>query len=238
MRVVVLTTETTHHVQFVKEVAKTFPIECVLVETKAVTAPFATEHSFERERDRHEREVFFGGKNPSISTIAETRFFDNISDRTAVAAMGELKADVAVVFGTGRLTPALLAACPGSVINLHGGDPEEYRGLDSHLWSIYHSDFAGLVSTIHLVNAVLDDGDILFKRKLKLKRGMRLYELRSLNTSVCIELALVALSAFNATGRCESTAQTKKGRYYSFMPTELKEVCRAKFEKYTAALND
>ena len=48
-------------------------------------------------------------------------------------------------------------------INLHGGDPEKYRGLDSHLWSIYHEDWASLVSTLHVVSKDLDAGDSIEK---------------------------------------------------------------------------
>ena len=47
------------------------------------------------------------------------------------------------------------------IFNLHGGNPEEFRGLDSHYWSIYHNNF-NLYSCLHKLSYKLDDGDIIF----------------------------------------------------------------------------
>ena len=117
-------------------------------------------------------------------------------------------------------------------INLHGGDPEKYRGLDSHLWSIYHEDWASLVSTLHVVSKDLDAGDIIEKRSIDLLKTKDLYSLRAANTLNCINMSLLALDYFKNKGTFQLSPQTQKGRYYSFMPTVLKEVCVKKFCKY------
>lgn len=236
MKIVVLTTETPHHAQFVKEVSRVFPIDCVILETQVVVAPFETEHPYERERDYYEREIFFDGNCVTVSSLAETREFENLNRPEALDFLSERKPDVVIVFGTGRIRHELIATVPDSIFNLHGGDPEEYRGLDSHLWAIYHGDFGGLVTTLHRVDTTIDGGDVVAKSTLGLYRGMKLLELRRVNTQACVELVLGALNAYHATGRCVATTQARKGRYYSFMPAALKELCRAKFEKYTANL--
>ena len=47
MRVIVLTTETPHHLYFVKEISTVFNIIGIAVESRVLKAPFQTHHSFE-----------------------------------------------------------------------------------------------------------------------------------------------------------------------------------------------
>ncbi len=114
-------------------------------------------------------------------------------------------------------------------MNLHGGDPEEYRGLDTHLWAIYHNDFGGPVTTLHTVAAVLDAGDICLQDVVAVKPIMPLHQLRAANTDTCIRLARSALASFADLGTLPARKQIRRGRYYSFMPSPLKEVCRRNF---------
>ena len=132
--------------------------------------------------------------------------------------------DIIIVFGTSRLRKGVIDVLPNAIYNLHGGDPQHYRGLDSHLWAIYHRDFDGLETTLHQLNGELDDGAIVAKRSLQITKGMKLHELRSANTEACVELVTDALHFYSKTGRIDSCTQKKKGRYYSFMPAVLKEV--------------
>ena len=75
------------------------------------------------------------------------------------------------------------------------GDPRQYRGLDTHLWAIYHGDFGGLVTCLHHVDLQLDTGDIVDCRPVPIARDMELHELRAANTRVCVELIRSALAS-------------------------------------------
>lgn len=237
MKVAVLTTETTHHAYFVRGLAGAVGVELVVVERNSVTPTFETHHPFEDERDAYERNAWFGGRPPSMQDLAPTLKAESINADQVVAALNRVKPDVVVVFGTGRLLAATIRTCSDGLLNLHGGDPQEYRGLDSHLWAIYHRDFGGLVTTLHCVNEELDDGDIVLQAPLPICRDMRLSELRHRNTEVCLQLALTALDGFARTAAFAVRPQQRRGRYYSFMPAVLKEVCRKKFEHYTSTLS-
>lgn len=236
MKLVVLTTQTLHHTFFVKELGSIFPVTRVFSETKAVQPPFATHHAFEEERDVHEAQGFFNGQHPGLKEFADTSEFPSMNDPAATALLKKIQPDVAVVFGTGKLSEAVIRICPDGIINLHGGDPEYYRGLDSHLWAIYHSDFDALTATLHTVNVKLDDGSIILQTRLALRRGMTLSSLRAHTTRACIQLTGSALDMLARFGHFLSRKQRRTGRYYSFMPAELKSVCVEKFETFTAAL--
>jgi hypothetical protein len=230
VRVDVLTTETPHHAYFVRRLADAGVLGQVWLERVSLTPPFETAHPFEAERDEYERAVLLGGDAGEI----EGRAVDSVND-PAVAR--SLAGDLVVSFGTALIRAPLIAAVPaGRLVNLHGGNPEEYRGLDTHMWAIYHWDFANLVTTLHLVDPELDTGAIAGQAQIALAPGAALHELRARNTELCVELVLAAARTLEATGRLLTRAQVRRGRYYSFMPAVLKEVCVRRFAEHVATL--
>lgn len=237
MRLAILTTDTLHHRYFVSALGGTVADLRIFEETEpAFQAPFPTLHPFEEERERFEAECWFAGAPPPLSSLAETERFPSMNDPAALRAVTETRPDVIVVFGTGKLKGPLLSLCPGAFLNLHGGDPEEYRGLDTHLWAIYHSDFAALVTTLHHVSPDLDAGDIVATLPLPLHRGMGLHQLRRSNTEICVRLVQEALADHDHRRRFVSRAQRRPGRYYSAMPRDLKEICVRRFARHTDTL--
>ena len=110
-------------------------------------------------------------------------------------------------------------------------NPEKYRGLDSHYWSIYHGDFK-LETCLHVLNNKLDDGKIIFKKCIKLKKNLRIFQLRELNTINCIDIALNLFRLLHLGKKIKTTKQKNIGRYYSFMPSLLKINLEKKFLNY------
>ena len=60
--------------------------------------------------------------------------------------------------------------------------------------------------------------------------------LRSENVKFCVEITLGALKKFKEKGVFESYSQKKIGRYYSFMPSPLKEICLNNYNRYVKSL--
>jgi methionyl-tRNA formyltransferase len=141
-----------------------------------------------------------------------------------------------LVIGTGLLRPPIIGVASRACLNLHGGQAEVYRGLDSHLWAIYHDDFSNLTTTLHHVDAELDTGDIVLQEALPLQPEVQLHQLRALNAQACARLSLLALTSLNEFDWLPSRRQIARGRYYSFMPTSLKDVCLRKFNRYVQTL--
>lgn len=237
MKIVILTTETLHHAYFVREMAKAFPLERVLVERNTLSPPFETHHPFEDERESYEQRIFFHDKKIYLSDIAETLEVSSVNNLNSVTYLRSITPDVIVVFGAGKISKEVIQICPNGIINLHGGDPEEYRGLDSHLWAIYHRDFGSLITTLHHLNEKLDDGAIILQAAIPLKQGMQLHELRRYSTELCIDMTTSALNMFTRWGRTICRPQRKRGRYYSFMPSAMKEICQIRFKQYTDSLS-
>ena len=234
MKIAVMTTQTPHHAYFVRELERIYGQVRIFCETEPPPPPgFETAHPFEAERDRVEARRWFDGTVPKLGDLAETGSVRSMNDPEAVKMLREAGPDVVVVFGTGLLKPRVIDLFPDRLFNLHGGDPEEYRGLDTHLWAIYHRDFAGLVTTMHRVDPELDTGDIVVQGALPLSSIPSLAALRAVNTEVCLKLTTATLDMFaRNNGAVATRPQKKKGRYYSAMPAVLKEVCLSHFDKY------
>lgn len=231
-RLAVLTTETLHHAHFVRALAGSYPDLLCVLERTSLTAPFETAHPFEAQREIYEAEYFFNGVRKQTRDFALVRDFDAINQLECVAALADYNPDLVITFGTRKIGKEMIAACRNRIINLHGGDPEEYRGLDSHLWAIYHNDFDGLVTTLHVLNETLDDGHIIGRQKLDTGKITDLSQLRAVNTEACVALCQDAMAQYQRNGMINSAPQMKNGRYYSFMPAPLKQICVGKFQRY------
>ena len=236
MKIIIFTTNTPHHLYFVKNISKQHRISATILEKKILSPPFNTYHPFEDLRDEYEKIELLEGLNLEFDDFSKTIEHDNINDKECVKYISKQKPDVIVTFGTGIIKKAIIDKCPNGIINLHGGDPQQYRGLDSHLWAIYHKDFSQIKVSLHRLNEAIDDGDIIGQKSIQITKDLELYMLRSKNTKVCISLTLSALNKFSKKGLFQFTPQKSIGRYYSFMPSVLKETCLYNFNSYLETL--
>lgn len=229
MNITLLTTDTTHHLYYALKISEQYPLKTIFLETRTVDPGMDTSHPFEDIQDEYDRSELLNGSSLSIDQIAETVRYQSINEPSAVQKLRTISADVVIVFGTGLLKAEILNAAPAAYLNLHGGNPETYRGLDTHLWAVYHDDFENLVTTLHFMDEELDTGPIIFQQQLKPITGSELFQLRATNTKACVQLSLMALNITANNGSLPSRTQVKRGRYYSFMPTALKEICVKKY---------
>jgi methionyl-tRNA formyltransferase len=236
VRIVLLTTDTPHHVHFARQVAERFPLCAILTETRSAAAPFDTFHPLEAEREAFERETLLRGPGDVLQAVAPVHEVGTVNDPEGLDLLAREEPDVVLVFGTGILHENVIRMPSVACLNLHGGDPERYRGLDSHLWAIYHRDFPGLVTALHHVDVGIDTGDLVATLPLPIGRSTRIHELRALTTRVCVDLVLDALDQIEETGSTARLPQREKGRYYSFMPAVLKDACVANLARHVAAL--
>jgi len=236
VKLILFTTDSTHHKYFVQELTNYYPINYIILEQNILSPPFSTYHKFEDERNAYERDIFFNNKTVSFENFAPVFKTNSVNDDICIKFLTNIQPDIVVVFGTRKLALKTIENLSCNIINLHGGDPEMYRGLDSHLWAIYHNDFNMLTTTLHHLNEHLDDGDIILQMPIKIHHGMSIHQLRHYNTDVCIKITVSGLDMYKRYGHFINRTQKTKGRYYSFMPAILKSICLEKFNKYTESL--
>ena len=228
MRLAVLTTDTPHHNYFIRQMMHCCDQLFVVYETTAIAPTYPTYHQFEDARITFEEELW-GFECISIGSTEVDRLIHlpNINDIIHLQSFPN--ADACIVFGTRKIGVQTIGLLPAVTVNLHGGDPRLYRGLDSHLWALWHRDKSGLKTCLHYLSAELDTGAIISMRNLNISQINHLYELRALNTAACIELCQEFLLCLARGETMQAVPQEYLGRYYSFMPAELKDIVFIRF---------
>ncbi len=223
-----LTTKTTHHVFFENQIYKKFKKLITIYETEKIYPKFKTSIGFEKKRDTYEKKIFF--KNKKFNFLSPNYKVRNINSPKIYKILKKNKIQFLLVFGTQKIKSKIIKKFKDKIFNLHGGNPEKYRGLDSHYWNIYHDDF-NFFTCIHSLNKNLDDGKIFMIKKFYIKSNTKIHQLRGKNTLNCIQLTNKLLENLIKNKKVKLSNQKKIGRYYSFMPKELKKSVQLKFDK-------
>ena len=232
-KIVVLSTDTLHHRYFLNSLeAAGLPLQAYLFETEHATPPFPVGPVFEAEEDAFEREHFFVSVSTELQA-SKIRTVGKVNSAAGLELLRALQPDFGIVFGTGKLSAAVIRSFRHGLINVHRGIAQAYRGLDSDLWAIYHGDYTNLGVTIHRVEEALDTGDVVYQEKMPLRPGMRTSQIRYYTTLIATNLVVQALRDYLA-GRLAGQPQQELGRYYSFMPLELKRWVTARFDRHCA----
>jgi folate-dependent phosphoribosylglycinamide formyltransferase PurN len=86
-------------------------------------------------------------------------------------ALQTLQPDVVIVHGTRIISKKILKEVPALFINIHAGITPRYRGSHGAYWALANNDKENCGITVHLVDAGIDTGNILFQEKISLKKN-------------------------------------------------------------------
>lgn len=228
LKVLILTTETVHHAFFIQNLLDNEVDVKVILEKE--TGIFEHKSDLVLKTNDFEREFLFRGINHEINKMTSCLIVDNINSDGVHKYLSNNHFDICISFGASWIKEKTLSLLPTIKLNLHGGNIQNYRGLDSHLWSSYHLDGTGFLTTLHMLSPELDCGNIVQAGELDISQISELYMLRSINTKMANHLVLNALNSVEKTGKLISIPQSGKGRYYSAMPTILYERCEINFQ--------
>ena len=232
LRVLVLTTETPHHAFFVKELISAGH-SVTVVEEHATTLAVSMGSTFQQKQELYERSLWFADTAPSLADLCRTRSVAGVNTSEGLEVLKRSDSDVAISFGTGWIKADALALLPEERWNLHGGDPQKYRGLDSHLWALYHNDSEALVTVLHTLDPELDRGAVIAGSSIDLTGSPELHMLRAASTELAVSLVLGSLAYLEAVGQVPRMPQAAVGRYYSALPTTLLATCARRYAAIT-----
>ena len=77
--------------------------------------------------------------------------------------------------------------------------------------------------------------DFFYQDRLNLQRGMQTHQIRYYTTLIASELIYKSINDY-LSNSLKSFPQGKRGRYYSFMPLELKKIVNKRFNKFCKVL--
>jgi folate-dependent phosphoribosylglycinamide formyltransferase PurN len=84
-----------------------------------------------------------------------------------VAVLRQLQAHVVLVIGTRIISGTVLSAVAAPFVNYHDGITPAYRGIHGGYWAAAQGDLKNFGITVHLVDAGIDTGDVLYQARLK-----------------------------------------------------------------------
>ena len=90
----------------------------------------------------------------------------SINDDDAKTALKLLQPDVVFLAGCRMVSKSTLAALPCPVINYHAGINPKYRGMNGGYFARANNDAVNFGTTVHLVDAGVDTGDILYQQRI------------------------------------------------------------------------
>lgn len=108
-------------------------------------------------------------------------------------ALDAIRPAALLLVSTRMLTAGTLAAIPCPVLNLHAGITPQYRGLQGGYWSRVQSDEENFGVTVHLVDAGVDTGGVLYQRRLKPSKRDTMHTYPLLQTAAATGIVVEAL---------------------------------------------
>jgi methionyl-tRNA formyltransferase len=208
----------------------------VFLEREKTFSKYKTFHLINKKISNYEKKKCFKKKEQFLYKFNKIKEYRDFNNKRFYDYIKNQKYDLVIVFGARKIKTKLINLFKKNIYNLHGGNPEKYRGLDSFLWSIFNNEFKSLVTTLHKLEEELDTGKIFAKKKIGLKKRMKFHELRYYNTICCVELSKMLINKYLNNEKIVVRNQKRIGEYYSAMPSDLKDYCIKKFEDYTKKL--
>ena len=222
MKIIFITSLDLHHKFIISKIYDKFKNIKIFKDKEKIKSKFNTSFTLLKKQSLYEKKLWLKKKIklPEVISIKNANKISNIKK------IKKLKPQIIVALGAIKLNKNFIKNFKKiKIINLHGGNPNYYRGLDSHYWAIYHNDFKNLQVCLHFIENKLDTGKIIQIKKIKLFKNMKLHQLRSKNAEIAEEI----LSKFLTNILSKKRIMLKKnysGRYYSFMPTPIKKIRR------------
>ena len=224
-KILFLTTRTTHHKYLINYLLSKLNFELKVFNQKKTLKPsFKTfDKSFLIKQKNYEINRL--NKKKLNSKYPYTSFL-NINSTKCIRSAKKFNPDLIIVFGTDKLNSSWIKCFKNKLFNVHRGDIHKFRGIDSEYWAIYHNLYESIAVTIHKIEKKLDTGKIYKLVRINLKKGIKIHQLR-------IKMTLIAAKILKELILNKKIKYKKNfnGRYYSFMPLRLRNLCEKKFNK-------
>lgn len=90
----------------------------------------------------------------------------SVNDDAVIAMLQASQCDAVVVNGTRIITEKVLKSVTAPFINIHAGITPKYRGVHGGYWALAQNDAAHCGVTVHLVDAGIDTGGVLYQANI------------------------------------------------------------------------
>ena len=232
MKIIFITSLDLHHRFIISKIYNKFKNIEIFKDKKKIKPKFNTKSPIIKRQALYEKKIWSKKKLklPKNINIKDANKTSNIKK------IKKLKPQIIVTLGAIKLNSNFIKNFKRiKIVNLHGGNPNYYRGLDSHYWAIYHNDFQNLQVCLHFIENKLDTGKIIQIKKIQLFKNMKLHQLRSKNAEIAQEILFKFLTNTSSKKKI-ILKKNNSGIYSSFMPAPIKKIIENKFNNFVQKL--
>lgn len=120
-------------------------------------------------------------------------FVPSVNSAECISLFQKIKPELVIVSGTRIISKEVLKATPVKFVNIHAGITPKYRNVHGGYWAIANNDMENCGVTVHLVDAGIDTGKIIYQEKISvtLKDNFSTYPILQLAEGIiCLKKAL------------------------------------------------
>jgi folate-dependent phosphoribosylglycinamide formyltransferase PurN len=100
----------------------------------------------------------------SALPLEKTVQVQSVNDDSCLQLLQRMGPQLVIVNGTRIISKRILDSVSSSFINMHAGITPKYRGVHGAYWSLVNNDEKNCGVTIHLVDAGIDTGGVIFQK--------------------------------------------------------------------------
>ena len=187
-----------------------------------VKPKFNVDFPWSLEKKKELQDLYCKETRNDLDRVLSVHYSDSLTMSNQVVSDVILNADFVIVSGADLIRGDALNAIANKSLNVHMGIAEEYRGLDSNLWAWYHGDYKNIGVSLHKLSASFDTGDLFQVGRIEITASTQVWKLRYYESALAAKLIGETLKGIKAQ-KISIRAQKSMGRYYSFMPFEIKK---------------
>lgn len=147
---------------------------------------------------------------------------DSLASEKAVEQSKNINPDIIVYSGGGIVRQHLIETSKNAVLNAHSGPLPKIRGMNGIEWSI----IKGIepTTTIHLIDAGIDTGNIIYSEKIPIQTSDDIYDIRGKATVHNIKMLSKVLSSFSHYIEKSFPQKKAAGKQYFVMHQKMKNI--------------
>lgn len=111
------------------------------------------------------------GLSETAIPIEMIREVSSINNPEVAELIASTQPDVIIVNGTRIISKRILSTIKCPVINMHAGITPKYRGVHGAYWALVNKDLEHCGVTVHLVDAGVDTGDVLYQATIQVDKN-------------------------------------------------------------------
>ncbi len=222
MRLLVICGDHPRHRFVANKLADHFNVCGVLIQEREPLVQIPPDGLSQRDRqnfkrhfqDREATEFQFFGHPERCSAPNLVVDSQSLNQDVTLRFLLSLKADSALVFGTGLLGIQLLRHLPQHTLNLHLGLSPRYRGAATLFWPFYFLEPAWAGATLHYLVSEPDAGDIVHQVCPPLYSSDGIHDVGCRTVVTAMEDILFVFNRLAERGRLEIKKQKGTGRNF------------------------